>query len=473
MGSDFFNRFKVFKNIERFKIPELRAPGIKFFVIKKKKKGLKEEKKGAFVPGEPVFKLEETLHQESSGKGDEKKREHRTKPKKRKRRRFRLSDIIEIIKDNNIIVVFFIIMSLLLLCATGAFLFEVKINEGFKSIWDTLWWTIVTITTVGYGDRYPVTIGGRMLGIIIMILGIATMGIVTGRIASFLVDKQIKARGGLIVMDKKKGHFIICGWKSELENILENILRANPNLKPSDIVLVNDAEPEEIDHIRSIPKFKYIKFIKGDYIDEKVLQRANVKNASGALVLADSSRKFSAQEVDSRTVMTVITLDSMNKNLYTCAEIIDEKYEKYLKLANCDEIILTRELSRVLIANAASASGISHIATELLKPERRGLLTKRFPDEYIGKTFGELYDYFRKTTGEILIGLLENTGKIYLRKKEALAEAQKTPDISKLVENLQKVKQLVPNKPVLNPGDDYIVKKNSLAITIRRGEYAA
>jgi voltage-gated potassium channel len=61
---------------------------------------------------------------------------------------------------------------------------------------------------------------------------------------------------------------------------------------------------------------------------------------------------------------------------------------------------------------------------------------------------------------------LENTGKLYYRKREALAEAQKTPDISKLIENLQGVKRLVPNKPLLNPGDGYVIKKNTRAIIV-------
>ena len=388
------------------------------------------------------------------------------KPRRRKRKAVSAHILVEFLKNNNIFTLIFIVSSILVASFVAAYFLEVGINEGFKSLWDTFWWAIVTITTVGYGDRYPVTIGGKIIGIIIMILGVALVGIVTGRIASFLVDKQIKARGGLIVVERKKGHFIICGWKSELENILESILRVNPGLKPSDIVLINDADPQEIDHIRSIPKFKYIKYIKGDYIDEKVLQRANVKSAHTALILADASRKFSVQEVDSRTVMTVITIDAMNKNIYTCAEIIDEKYEKYLKLANCDEIILTRELSRVLISNAATASGISHIASELLSPEKGGLFTLNIPQQFIGKTFKDLQTFLNESKGDIVIGLLENTGKIYFRKKEALAEAQKTVDISKLVENLQSVKRITPNHPVLNPGDDYIIKRNSKAIVV-------
>lgn len=386
--------------------------------------------------------------------------------KKKRKKRLTFLEFWEVVNSNNTLTFFLVVIGLLVLGAIGAYLFEAGRNQEFTSFWDTIWWTIVTITTVGYGDKYPLTIGGKLVGILIMALGVATVGIVTGRIASFLVNKQIKARGGLIVVDRKKGHFIICGWKEGLENILVNILKANLQLRPSNIVLLNDADPEEIDHIRSMPQFKTMKYIKGDYIDEKVLLRANVKNASTALVLADSSRKFSLQEVDSRTVMTVITIDSMNKNIYTIAELLDEKFEKYLKLANCDEIILSREHSRILIANAASASGISHIASELLLPAHGGLLTEDIPMSLVGRTFQDLQGYFKDLYGDIVIGILENTGKLYFRKKEALAEAQKTPDISKLIENLQSVKKLVPNHPVLNPGDDYVVKKNSKAIVV-------
>jgi voltage-gated potassium channel len=387
---------------------------------------------------------------------------------KKARTQTRFHTVAEFIRNNNMIIPALVVLFILAAAMVAAYLFEEGVNGGFRSLWDALWWTIVTITTVGYGDRYPVSIGGRAAGIVMMVMGVATVGIVTGRIASFLIDKQIKSRGGLIVLEKKKGHFIICGWKAELENILDNILRNNPELKSSDVVLVNDADPQEIDHIRSIPRFKYIKFIKGDYIDEKVLHRANVKTAQTALILADASRKFSVQEVDSRTVMAVITIDSMNKNIYTCAEIIDEKFEKYLKLANCDEIILTRELSRILISSAATASGISHVASELLRPVRGGLATQRIPPGYVGKPFRDLQSYFAANHGEILIGLLENTGKIYYRKKEALSEAQKTADIGKLVENLQNVKRIVPNQPVLNPGEEYLVKHNTRAIVVTK-----
>jgi len=156
--------------------------------------------------------------------------------KEKKRKRITFLELWEGMNSNNTLTFFLIVIGLFALGATGAYIFEAGRNQGFTSLWDTIWWTVVTITTVGYGDKYPVTIGGKMFGILIMALGVATVGIVTGRIASFLVNKQIKARGGLIVVERRKGHFIICGWKEGLENILENILKVNPQLRPSNIV---------------------------------------------------------------------------------------------------------------------------------------------------------------------------------------------------------------------------------------------
>ena len=90
------------------------------------------------------------------------------------------------------------------------------------------------------------------------------------------------------------------------------------------------------------------------------------------------------------------------------------------------------------------------------------------PESCIGVSFKNAFDYYNKEKKAILIGILENTGNFYARKKEALNEAQKTPDISKIVDNLQKVKELKANSPVLNPGFDYIIKQNSMAIVVGR-----
>lgn len=340
-------------------------------------------------------------------------------------------------------------------------------SSNIRNIEDSIWWAIVTSTTVGYGDYYPVSRIGRIVGILMMFFGIALVGVITGNIASALVEKQLKEGRGLETLNLKH-HFIICGWKREMGYFLRDIMEKNKSFLPSEIVLINSADPAIIENLKTDPAFSNINFIHGDYIDERVLSRANIKRAKKVLLLADRLVEGSIQEVDSRTVMAVITIKSISKSIYLCAELLDSKFERYLRFSNCDEVILSSEYNKSLIANASAGTGVSHVISQLLNVNADvSINTAEFPKKYIGKNFSELIEYYKKGNA-ILIGLLENTGNFYMRKREALEEAQKTPDISRLVDSLKMVKTLEPNLPVLNPEPDYQIKKYTMAILVER-----
>ena len=71
---------------------------------------------------------------------------------------------------------------------------ESEVNPNVHGLWDSFWWAIVTITTVGYGDIYPVTTGGRVLAIFLMLGGIATMGAATAAITAYVIERKSSAR---------------------------------------------------------------------------------------------------------------------------------------------------------------------------------------------------------------------------------------------------------------------------------------
>ena len=58
------------------------------------------------------------------------------------------------------------------------------------SFFDALWWSAATITTVGYGDIYPVTAAGRIIAVFTMVVGVSTLAVVTARIAQFLISVE-------------------------------------------------------------------------------------------------------------------------------------------------------------------------------------------------------------------------------------------------------------------------------------------
>ena len=65
--------------------------------------------------------------------------------------------------------------------------FEYGVNENVQSFFDSIWWAMVTITTVGYGDIAPVTTGGRVVSMLLMMLGIGFLGLTTGVVAKAII----------------------------------------------------------------------------------------------------------------------------------------------------------------------------------------------------------------------------------------------------------------------------------------------
>ena len=84
-------------------------------------------------------------------------------------------------------------MFLLYISAVGIYFFEKDIQpEKFGSILDSMWWALVTLTTVGYGDTYPITPLGKLFTSLIVVIGIAIIAIPTGLISSALTNTNNK-----------------------------------------------------------------------------------------------------------------------------------------------------------------------------------------------------------------------------------------------------------------------------------------
>ena len=76
---------------------------------------------------------------------------------------------------------------MLYLTAVGIYYFEHEAQpEQFKSIFHSLWWALTSLTTVGYGDMYPITVGGKVFTFVILSIGLGIVAIPTGLLASAL-----------------------------------------------------------------------------------------------------------------------------------------------------------------------------------------------------------------------------------------------------------------------------------------------
>lgn len=104
----------------------------------------------------------------------------------------RLHKAIYIAKEE-LILFCFIVFIMIYLSAVGIYYCEHDAQpEQFKSVFHCLWWSVVTLTTVGYGDMYPITVGGKLFTFAILILGLSVVAIPTGLLASALTQVRDK-----------------------------------------------------------------------------------------------------------------------------------------------------------------------------------------------------------------------------------------------------------------------------------------
>ena len=68
--------------------------------------------------------------------------------------------------------------------------FEKDVNSNIKTAEDAIWWSYVTITTVGYGDKFPITTEGRIIGAVLMTMGVGIFGTFTALVSSWFIEKK-------------------------------------------------------------------------------------------------------------------------------------------------------------------------------------------------------------------------------------------------------------------------------------------
>ncbi|MGA2141588.1 MAG: NAD-binding protein, partial [Brevinematales bacterium] len=287
---------------------------------------------------------------------------------------------------------------------------------------------------------------------------------------SALTTKKLMERRGIMNMKELSDHYVICGWKNAMNQILSEIVYQNPMLNLKKIIIIANIEPEDIElFYQQYPDYQQITIIRGEHYNEALLKKANVQKANRVIILSDESTSSTPSEADSKTVMAAMAINSISNNIKVSAEIMDKKFEKYLLSAHVEEIIYTNEYNKVLIANSLTQVGITKIINNLLNAQVPGFITtSKIPSSYIGRSFSDLREHYKGKSKALLIGLLENVGNYIQRKKEAIREAQKTADITKLISNLNSAKKMENYMPNINPDDDYKIPYNSMAVLIER-----
>ncbi|MDD5451555.1 MAG: potassium channel protein [Desulfovibrionales bacterium] len=189
---------------------------------------------------------------------------------------------------------------------------------------DALYMTVITLTTVGYGEVRPLGGSGRVFTICLLIMGVGFVFYMFGTITQIMVEGQFRRLLGRRKLEKQlaalKDHYIICGYGRIGQIISREIAK-----KPLPLVIIENNP----DLIKTIEEQGHL-FIEGDATREDTLLKANIQKAKGLVATVSS---------DADNVYIILTARGLNPGLYIMARVVDEKAERNLLQAGANRVI--------------------------------------------------------------------------------------------------------------------------------------
>ncbi len=273
------------------------------------------------------------------------------------------------------------------------------IIEDYSFI-DSLFFTIISITTVGYGTLTELSDTGKIFTIVLLISSFITIGFIVENITRYITDgefsRTLKKRKTKKIMDKINNHIIVCGYGAVGQHAVAELLAANQTI----VVIDNDENIDEYE----LRQEKII-LIKGDARKEEVLQKARIDKAKVLITTLNS---------DADNLFVVITAKELNPNLKIISRAVEDTTDHKLRIAGADHVILPDSVGGVRMAKLAVEPDVIEFLENILA--KSGLTVnlveincEHLKNEHIGKTINDLN--IRKLSGANVIGFKTKEGE--------------------------------------------------------------
>ena len=301
----------------------------------------------------------------------------------------------------------FFLIALVFLSAILFFMFEED-----KAASTSVYWALITMTTVGYGDISPESTPGRLVAIVLACFGLLIYSYIGITIMSIVMEHNLSGVFGMH-KTKYKHHFVICGWTSLSDVVLSELLTEYRQ------IAVITEEQDDIIIIKRKGDAKNIFPIYGDPSKIDILEQANIREASVVVLCMDD---------DSKNLITALHIKELNPRARIIVRTERAELRKTMKIAGVTYVVTPDVMAGRLIASAAFEPEVANFIEDVTSATDVGGYDIRqytISENHVG-SIGQLSKMFRDKTQTTLVGIAKK--KPLEGTKEARWEVYPNPE---------------------------------------------
>jgi len=313
------------------------------------------------------------------------------------------------------------VLILLILLSIGTFGYIIIEKRSFL---DSLYVTVVTLATVGYGDITPATPAGKIFTIFLILFGMSILVYTVSTITSFFIEGELsqifrrKKMQNQIAM--LKNHYIVCGAGRTGSHIIAELKKTK-----RDYVIIEKSDD-------TVQQLENCLYLVGDASDDNVLKAAKIDTAAGL---------FATLPTDEENLFLIITAAELNRNMKIISKAVKETSVKKLISAGASAVVQPNLIGGMRMASEMIRPHVTSFLDKMLK-EGKGDL--RVDEAAVrSSTIKKINDINFKESGALPLAIVTKNGYVFnpdgnteLKEGDKIIVMGNTSQVSRLKEML-------------------------------------
>ena len=270
-------------------------------------------------------------------------------------------------------------------------------NSNIKSFSDAIWYSIVTLTTVGYGDFFPVTVLGKILGLTVIISSLGLLGYLIGGISNQIQNYMEKKKEGYYGTGFNN-HFVIIGWDNFAKQVAQQVISAGHQVA----IVVDQKE-----HIETINEFfseQEVFVLFTDFGNIESFKKVNIEAASTVYINLND---------DSKTLVFIINLKKIFGKCNYVVSLTNSELKETFSSIGVNHSIAKDDIASKLVASYIFEPDVAKLTEDFMttsvNPDdydiQEYLITEANP--YLKKDYFDVFVDLKKMHNAVLLGLVK------------------------------------------------------------------